>query len=375
MVLVAALLMHNLTPDVSEDRLRATLTQLATYPTRNTNTEYCTQSAEWIASEFRKIPGMQVELMKYPVKKGRRIVADKDVFQVVATLPGSNQKRVLMGGHFDTINLGGDPMTVKAPGINDDGSGVAATLECARLMSQSKWKNTLVFVAFSGEEQGLLGSAALAARAKSEKWQIDALLNNDIVGGSQSGALKDKKRVRVFSEESDKHNSRELARWIEWNARGKVKGFSPWLVLRRDRFQRGGDHTSFNNAGFTGVRFTESIEALDHQHNETDTISGIDFSYLANVARVNLVSLQALANAGAAPTEVRYDPKQAHTTILRWKGTPGTRYVVYWRSSSSSVYGGALEVGEASEATIKNVNKDDHVFAVGAVGGVPVSAN
>ena len=373
MMLASALAL--ISADISQPNLRSILTHLGTYPNRNINTDYCTKAAEWIAGEYRKIPGMDVELMYYTVKQGRRVVEDREVVQVIATLKGQTDRRVLMGAHFDTINLTGDPRTAVAPGINDDGSGVAATLECARLMSQSKWKNTVVFVAFSGEEQGLLGSAALAARAKSEKWQIDALLNNDIVGGSQSGALKDKKRVRVFSEESDKHNSRELARWIEWNARGKVKGFSPWLVLRRDRFQRGGDHTSFNNAGFTGIRFTESIEALDHQHNETDTISGIDFSYLANVARVNLVSLQALANASAAPTEVRYDPKQAHTTILRWKGTPGTRYVVYWRSSSSSVYEGALEVGESSEATIKNVNKDDHVFAVGAVGGVPVSAN
>lgn len=361
-------------PDISQVNLRATLTHLGTYPTRNINTDYCTKAAEWIAAEYRKIPGMQVELMHYQVKKGRRVVEDRDVVQVVATLKGETDRRVMMGAHFDTINLAGDPLTAISPGINDDGSGVAATLECARVMAQSKWKNTLVFVAFSGEEQGLLGSAALAARAKSENWQIDALLNNDIVGGSQSGALKDKKRVRLFSEESDKHNSRELARWIEWNARGKVKGFSPWLVLRRDRFQRGGDHTSFNNAGFTGVRFTETIEALDQQHNENDTIAGIDFGYLANVARVNLASLQALANAGPAPTEVRYDPKQAHSTIVKWKGTPGTWYRVYWRSSSSMLWEGYRDAGEANEITIKNVNKDDHVFAVGADGGVPVSA-
>lgn len=375
MVLAAALLMSNLIPDVSEDRLRATLSQLATYPTRNTNTEYCTQSAEWIASEFRKIPGMQVELMKYPVKKGRRIVADKDVFQVVATLPGSNQKRVLMGGHFDTINLGGDPMTVKAPGINDDGSGVAATLECARVMAQGSWKNTLVFVAFSGEEQGLFGSTALAARAVAEKWEIEGLLNNDTIGASQAGKLKDKKRVRLFSEDSEKHNGREMARWIEYVCRGKVKGFAPWLVYRKDRFQRGGDHTPFNNAGFNAVRFVEAVEALDRQHTEKDTLDSIDFSYLANVCRVNLVALQGMANAGSAPTSVSYDPKQAHSTIVRWKGAPGATYVVYWRSSSSAVWEGSLEVAGANEATIKNVNKDDHVFAVGAVGGVPVSVD
>jgi hypothetical protein len=375
MTLAVAVLLPKIASDISQANLRSTLTHLGTYPTRNINTDYCTKAAEWIAEQYRQIPGMEVELFHYQVKKGRRVVEDRDVVEVVATLRGSTEQRVMMGGHFDTINLQGDPKTAIAPGINDDGSGVAATLECARVMAQAKWKNTLVFVAFSGEEQGLLGSAALAARAKSEKWQIDALLNNDIVGGSQSGTLKDKKRVRLYSEESDTHNSRELARWIEWNARGKVKGFAPWLVLRKDRFQRGGDHTSFNLAGFTGVRFTETIEALDHQHNETDTIEGIDFGYLANVCRVNLVALQGLANAGPAPTAVAYDPKQAHSTIVRWKGTPGTRYIVYWRASSSTLWEGSSEVGEANEATIKNINKDDHIFAVGSVGGVPISAN
>ncbi len=361
-------------PEVSTDNLKQTLEKLSLFPTRNTNTPNLEKSAEMLAAEFIEIPGLQVELMRYPIKKGRRIVEDKEVVQVVATLPGKSPKRVLMGGHFDTINLTGDPMTAVAPGINDDGSGVAATLECARVMASGTWQNTLVFVAFSGEEQGLFGSTALTQRALAEKWEIEAMLNNDTVGASQSGKLKDKKRVRLYSEESEKHNSRELARFIEWTTRGKVKGFSPWLVFRRDRFQRGGDHTPFANAGFNAVRFVEAIESLDRQHTDKDTIDGIDFSYLANVCRLNLAALQSLANAGPAPTQVQYDPKQAHSTTLRWKGTAGTNYVVYWRSSSSPTWEGAKVVGDVREATIPNVNKDDHVFAVGAEGGVPISA-
>lgn len=361
-------------PEVSTDNLKQTLEKLSLFPTRNTNTPNLEKSAEMLAAEFRKIPGLQVELMRYPIKKGRRIVEDKEVVQVVATLPGKSPKRVLMGGHFDTINLTSDPMTAVAPGINDDGSGVAATLECARVMASGTWQNTLVFVAFSGEEQGLFGSTALTQRALAEKWEIEAMLNNDTVGASQSGKLKDKKRVRLYSEESEKHNSRELARFIEWTTRGKVKGFSPWLVFRRDRFQRGGDHTPFANAGFSAVRFVEAIESLDRQHTDKDTIDGIDFNYLASVCRLNLAALQSLANAGPAPTQVQYDPKQAHSTTLRWKGTAGTNYVVYWRSSSSPTWEGAKVVGDVREATIPNVNKDDHVFAVGAEGGVPISA-
>ncbi len=375
MIVTASLLLSHLTSEVSKDSLRQTLTHLSTYPTRNTNTPELEKAAEWVASEFKKIPGLRVELMRYDVKKGRRVVADKSVVQVVATLPGESNKKVIVGGHLDTVNLTGDPLTAIAPGINDDGSGVALTLECARILSQKRWRNTLVFVAFSGEEQGLFGSGALAEKAQKESWKIEAMLNNDTVGASQGpGKLKDKKRVRLYSEESADHNSRELARFIEWETRGKVKGFSPWLVFRKDRFQRGGDHTPFNIKGFNAVRFVEAIEYLTHQHTDKDTLEGIDFDYLANVVRLNLISLSSFASAADAPTNVRYDAKQAHDTIVRWNSQPGVSYRVYWRESSSSVWQGMVEAGEKNEVTIKGKNKDDHVFAVGAVGGVPISA-
>ena len=375
MIVTASLLLSHLTSEVSKDSLRQTLTHLSTYPTRNTNTPELEKAAEWVASEFKKIPGLRVELMRYDVKKGRRVVADKSVVQVVATLPGESDKKIIVGGHLDTINLTGDPLTAIAPGINDDGSGVALTLECARILSQKRWRNTLVFVAFSGEEQGLFGSGALAEKAQKESWKIEAMLNNDTVGASQGpGKLKDKKRVRLYSEESADHNSRELARFIEWETRGKVKGFSPWLVFRKDRFQRGGDHTPFNIKGFNAVRFVEAIEYLTHQHTDKDTLEGIDFDYLANVVRLNLISVSSFASAADAPTNVRYDAKQAHDTIVRWNSQPGVSYRVYWCESSSSVWQGMVEAGEKNEVIIKGKNKDDHVFAVGAVGGVPISA-
>ena len=369
---------------VSVDHLKATLTDLATYPTRNTSSPGLTKAADWVAGEFRKIPGLKVEIMEYAVKKGRRVPDDKTVVQVIAILPGETDRRVLVGGHLDTINLGGDPLTSIAPGINDDGSGVALTLESARILSQKKWHNTLVFVAFSGEEQGLFGSAALAAKAKEEKWNLEAVLSNDTVGSSRAaGNVKDNKRVRLYSEELPplkrgevgvEHNSRELARFIEWNSRGKLGGFTPWLVFRKDRFQRGGDHTPFNNVGFTAVRFVEAIEWLEHQHTEKDTLEWIDFGYLSNVTKMNILTLESLASAGEAPTAVMYEAKQAHDTSLRWKPSPGVKYVVYWRETSSPTWQGVQPVGEADRAVVKGKNKDDHIFAVGAEGGMPVSA-
>ncbi len=378
-----AILSASLINQVSTDHLKATLTELATYPTRNTSSPGLTKAAEWVASEFRKIPGLQVEIMQYDIKKNRRVPEDKTVVQVIAVLPGETDRRILVGGHLDTINLGGDTLTATAPGINDDGSGVALTLESARILSQKKWHNTLVFVAFSGEEQGLNGSGALAARAKAEKWNLEAVLSNDTVGSSRAGDVKDTKRIRLYSEELPplkrgevgvEHNSRELARFIEWNSRGKLGGFSPWLVFRKDRFQRGGDHTPFNNQGFTAVRFVEAIEWLEHQHTEKDTIEWIDFGYLANVTKMNILTMESLAVAGEAPTGVAYDAKQAHDTSIHWKSNPGVSYVVYWRETSSPTWQGSVKVGEVDKAVVKGKNKDDHIFAVGAEGGIPVSA-
>ncbi len=374
----------NTAPDLASkidpSRLKSTVTTLASFPNRNTNNATLTQAAQVLMAELEKIPGLKVELMRYKIQKSARIPEEKEVVQVVATLPGKTDRRILVGGHFDTINMQGKGIDAGAPGADDDASGVAVTLECARLMATQTWDHTLVFICFSGEEQGLLGSAALAKRAKQENWKIDAFLNNDMVGYSKNAAgMKEEKYVRLYSEEAPstavvKHASRDLARFVEFNARGKVPGFGVKLVYRKDRFQRGGDHTPFNNEGFTAVRFVESIEDFNRQHSEKDTIEAVDFGYLANVAKTNLISMETLANAGAPPTGVRFEPKQAHDSVLRWKAEPGVSYVVYWRETHSATWQGSRVVGPVSTATIPKVNKDDHFFAVGAVGGVPVEA-
>jgi hypothetical protein len=371
----ALLVMLILDSQVSATRLKSVLEHLGGYHTRNTNSPECRKAAEWVAESFRAIPGLSVELMEYPVVAGRRIVKDQSVVQVIATLKGETDRKIIVGGHLDSYNLEGDPMTAAAPGVNDDGSGVALTMECARILSQKRHKNTLVFAVFTGEEQGLLGSGALAKRAVMENWAIEAVLSNDTVGGG-TGALgqKDKKRVRVYSEESADHNSRELARFIHWNSKGKVKNFEPWLVLRKDRFQRGGDHTPFNQNKFTAVRFVEAMEDFSRQHTAKDTMDGIDLTYLSNVVRLNVLNLVSLAGAELAPTNVRYESKQWYDTTLRWKAMPGVKYVVYWRESSSNTWQGATEVGAVDSFVVRGKNKDDHVFAVGAVGGIPVSA-
>jgi hypothetical protein len=361
--------------EVDSRRLRATVERLASWPNRNTNNPALTEAAEWIAAEYRKVPGLQVEIMRYRIERSARVPEAKEVVQVVATLPGETSRRILVGGHMDTINMREGTIDSPAPGANDDASGTAVALELARILAKRKWRQTLVFVAWSGEEQGLLGSRALAKRAKEEKWAIDAVLSNDMVGNSRNNlGQSNARQLRVFSEESEAHNSRELARFIDWNSRGRIRGFAPKLVFRRDRFARGGDHTPFNQEGFTAVRLVEVHEEYARQHTKDDLPAAMDWRYLANSARLNLLTMATLANAGEAPEEVRVDRAQGYDTRLTWKGTPGTRYVVYWRETTSPLWEKAQEVGAVSEVVVPKVHKDDHIFAVGAVGGVPVEA-
>ncbi len=360
---------------IAPARLRATVEKLASYQTRNTNHPMLLEAAEWLAGEYRKIPGLQVELMRYTLPAGRRVPEEKDVLQVVARLPGKDDRIILVGGHIDSLSLRDRSPDTRAPGANDDASGTALALELARVLSQRKGRHTLVFVAFRGEEHGLLGAKALAQRAKEEGWKIDAMLNNDTIGSSSNlNGQSDTARVRLFSELSEDHDSRELARFIEWATRDKVPGFNVKLVFRRDRFGRGGDHTPFATAGFAAVRFVERHEEYTRQHTPEDLPQYVDFNHLANVTRLNLVAMAGLADAGPPPANVRIGRRQSHDTTLTWESKPGVKYVVYWRETTSPVWQWSREVGETDTVTLEKVSKDDHEYAVGAVGGLPVAA-
>ena len=368
-------------PKVDPAALRATVETLSSWNTRHTaSDELKGPVAAYMAERFSTIPGAKVEAFHYEIEKGPRVPMDMTTTLVLCRLepnaPDPQPGLVMMGGHMDTINMATpDSVTLRAPGANDDGSGTAATLECARLMAGRTRRHPMLFVAFSGEEEGLNGSTALAARAKAEGWKVDALLNNDMIGNSRNatGAHNDRE-LRVFSEAVEAHQGRELARWIEWLQRTEgAKGHRVKLVFRKDRFGRGGDHTPFNNAGFTAVRLTEAVEEYAHQHTPDDLPEHVDFPYLARNAAVDLLALDRLANAGPPPTRVRIDRKQSHDTTLTWTAAPGTPYVVYWRDTASGTWEHAQKVGAV--ATIRlDVDKDNTEFAVGAENGIPVPA-
>jgi len=285
-----------------------------------------------------------------------------------------------------------------APGANDDASGTAVSLECARVLSKYKFPATIIFLTVAGEEQGLLGSAHFAKLAKEKGWQIDGVLNNDIVGGVKT-AGQDASIVRVFSEgvpasaseeqirmlrniggESDSP-SRQLARYVRETAKKYMtKGdFGPKLVFRRDRYLRGGDHTSFNEEGFAAVRFTEYREDYTHQHQNVRMENGIeygdlpkyvDFDYVANVARLNAATLASLASAPAAPVNVTMvTEKLENDTTITWEASPdgrATGYEVVWRPTTAPEWENVESVGDVHMAVVKR-SKDNVIFGVRAV--------
>jgi hypothetical protein len=436
---IAAALSH-----VSAENIHATIEKLVSFNNRSTLSSMETDlkpgtginaAADWIESEFKQVSAacgncLEVrrdEFIEQPqTGPAPRILKPTKLTNVYAILRGSDpaqaQHMVLVTGHYDSRNT--DVMNTHdpAPGANDDASGVAVSIECARVLSKLKFPSSIVFVAVAGEEQGLNGSRHLAQLAKSQGWQLEAVLNNDIVGGDTTpgDTLQDKTAVRVFSEgvpaaatpeqsralinlgaENDSP-SRELARavaevattyfpaTIHRAAEGTPPGrahsnlvyatpavFHPVLVFRRDRYLRGGDHTSFNAEGFTAVRITEWRENFEHQHQNLrvengkqygDLIQYVDFNYVANVARLNAATLATLASAPGAPQNVHVATNSLdNDTDLSWSpptGAPaGTIYEIVWRPTDQPLWTMSQSAGSATSIKLP-ISKDNVIFAV-----------
>jgi Peptidase family M28 len=417
--------------NVTPEHIRYTVTRLVDFRTRNTVSSMdtdlppntgVTAAAKWIEQQFRDISDgchgcLEVKTDTFiqpgdPAPRSR-IKAPTTITNVYAILRGTDpaqaSRMYLVTGHYDSINSNvfsnWADTSGFAPGANDDASGTAVSIECARALSRHHWPATIVFAAVAGEEQGLLGSSHLAKLAKDQGWQLAGILNNDIVGGDTTpgDTLRDKTRVRVFSQgipatatpeeikrtldlglESD-GPSRELARVVTSIGRTYFHAgtFRPILEFRLDRYLRGGDHLSFNKQGFAAIRFTEWRENFDHQHQNVrmengkqygDLLKYVDFNYVANVARLNAATLATLASAPAAPEEVRIATTSLdNNSTLRWKPGPGThssaRIDIVWRETSAPDWQVHQQVpaGEAANGSITlPVSKDNVIFGVRA---------
>ena len=326
---------------VSEERIAATMKKLEGFGTRYVLSEQDSPThgiggaGRWILDEFKSYsPRLQVKLDPFTVKKSQRVAHDVDLANVVAVLPGTvdADQFVVISSHYDSIAARRGPGTPRtddegprnaqdvepnAPGVSDNASGVAAVLELARVMSQYEFDKSVVFIAFSAEEVGLFGSQAYAGKARQEKMQIEAVLNNDIIGNDVAGNGRSaNNRVRVFSEGPEDSPSRSLARYTKEIAERYFPSMTVDLIFRRDRFGRGGDHTSFNREGYAAVRLTTPSENYANQHTATDTFANASAPYATRIAKMNAAVLSSLALAPKPPVVSR--PR----TGARSPGTP-----------------------------------------------------
>ena len=398
---------------VSAERVQQTIEKLVSFGNRSTISPQDEASVkagkgvaaahDWIKSEFERYSKecggcLEVKTDAFIEQPQDRIKTPTQITNVYAVLRGSDPAQsnriVLVTGHYDSRNSDTFNGTDPAPGANDDGSGTAVSLECARVLSKYKFPATIIFLTVAGEEQGLNGSKHFSAMAKQQGWKIEAVLNNDIVGGDRSPE-QDASVVRVFSEglpnaatdaevkrirglggESDS-SSRELARYIADVGRTYDAGVKPLLIFRLDRFLRGGDHLSFNRQGFAAVRFTEFREDYNHQHQDIRTENGIEYGdlpkfvnydYIAHVAALNGATLASLASAPAPPANVKMQTKNLENdTTLAWEASPGASvYEVVYRATSAPDWEHVQTVTSGTRATLK-VSKDNVIFAVRAV--------
>ena len=350
--------------EVSADSLQAYINKMISYGTRNTlsiqsnPTRGIGSARNWVLNKFNEFAKQSggrltafIDTTTYKADN-RRVSRDIILGNVVATLKGTdpNDKRIfLISGHLDNMRSSPTDSIGDAPGANDDGSGSAAVLECARIMSQHSFPATIIFVTVSGEEQGLLGAYYMARKAKKEGWNIEADLNNDIMGSNNSSETKiiDNTRIRVFSEglsvldtgrvatnirnlglEND-GRARQLARYVKEIGERYVENLEIVMVYRNDRFLRGGDHTPYVENGYAAVRITEMNENYYHQHQDVRKENGIqygdlsefmDFEYLRKNTAMNLSNLANLAKAPAKPEEIRIEVRKlSNYTSLSWK--------------------------------------------------------
>jgi peptidase M28-like protein len=391
---------------ISADRIAEIQKKLESFGTRNIYSASndpahgIGAAREWIASEFRSYsPKLQVSFDKHRLAKQGRAFRNVEIWNVIAVLPGTSQpeRHVIASGHYDSIQLiyrkgaNGerelDPeatVAAPAPGVTDDGSGTAAVMELARVISRYQFRKSIVFIAFAAEEYGLFGSGLYAEAAPGKHDIIDGVFNNDIIGTDKTGNGESSNRyVNVYSEEPNDSSSRQLARYMKQIAERYQPGFEVNLVFRHDRFGRGGDHSPFNAAGYAAIRITTPMENFSNQHTATDTFANTAPAYTALVTKANAAAIAELASAPKAP-ELRTPPTTegrafasplnrgtGYDAVMNWqndKPEPDLLgYAVVMRSTKSAFWEKQIFVGNVTKYTLPNVNIDEVVLGVKAI--------
>ncbi|CAN5683301.1 M20/M25/M40 family metallo-hydrolase [soil metagenome] len=406
--------LHDIAGAASSEQVESYIRTLADFGTRNTfsdtlsTTRGIGAARRWIYDEYQRISAacggcLEVSYQRtlLTAEGNARITEDVEIVNVIAILRGTEHpdRYVIMSGDIDSRASGGSDAVIDAHGANANASGMAGAIEAARILSQYRFPSSIVFAGLSGEEQGLWGGQHMAAMAREEEWQIDAVLNNDMIGNIAGiDGVIDNTVFRVFSEPTPVSDhapqgwntrvyggevdgpSRQLARYVDRMADEYFTNLDAMMIYRLDRFGRGGHHRPFNDAGFPGVRIMEAHEHYDRQHQDIrvvdgreygDVIEGVDFDYAARMTSLNAVVLAAMAWAPPTPAQVRIGGSVRPSTTLSWEAVEDPNlagYKVYWRLTTDAQWRWSRWVGDVTQFTLENMVIDNYLFGVAAVG-------
>ena len=403
---------YEIISDVSAERIEEDITRLAGFGTRHTLSDTISETRgigaarRWIKSQFDAISSecddcLEVFYQKDFVEEGtgRRIVKDVWVVNVVAIQRGKTHpnKFIIMSGDIDSRVSDPNNYSSDSPGANDNASGMAGTIEAARVLSKYEFENSIIYVGLSGEEQGLFGGKGLAAYAKEQGWDIIGIMNNDMIGNIRGvDGVVSNRDFRIFSEpvpptETEEERrarrfyggevdgiSRQLARYVHKTTRNYMPDMNPILIYRLDRFARGGHHRPFNDAGYAGIRIMEAHENYTQQHQDIRTENGIEygdvlehvnFDYAAKLTAVNAINLASIAWGPPAPASVEIGGAVQPAAKLRWSAVDGAvGYKIYWRDTTSPTWDHSVFVANTTEHTLNGIVIDNYLFGVAAVG-------
>ncbi len=397
---------------VSAERIQKDVTTLVNFGTRHTLSDTISKTKgigaarRWIKSEFEKISTtcgdcLEVTYHRDLVKKGEnaRIVKDVEVVNVVAIQRGTKypDRYIIMSGDIDSRVSDPTNFTSVSPGANDNASGMAGTIEAARVLSKYKFENSIIYLGLSGEEQGLFGGQGLVKSAKEKGWDIIGIFNNDMIGNIKGvDGIISNTDFRIFSEpvpptETERERnmrrfyggevdgiSRQLARYVHKNVKTYMPEMNPMMIYRLDRFGRGGHHRPFNDAGYAGIRIMEAHENYTQQHQDIrvedgiaygDVLEHVNFDYARKLTAVNAINMASLAWAPPAPKEVKIGGIVEPSAKFEWSKVEGAvGYKIYWRDTTSPTWDHSRYVGDVTEFTLNGIVIDNYFFGISAVG-------
>lgn len=405
---------HILAADVSAERIEEDIRTLVGFGTRHTlsetasNTRGIGAARRWVEDEFNRISAdcggcLEVITVGDTISGERRVPDPTEIISVVAIQRGTldPDRMVMMSGDIDSRVS--DPMngTSDSPGANDNASGLAGTIEAARILSKYQFAGTIVYAGLSGEEQGLFGGRIVADHALENGWRIKAVLNNDMIGnitgidgvtdnttarvfseGTRYTETEEEARTRRFSGGEVDSPSRNIGRYVDRMADEFIPNLDVMMIYRLDRFGRGGHHRPFNERGIPGVRIMETHEHYHRQHQDLrtedgieygDVIEGVDFDYARKLTALNVVTLAGMASAPPFPANVGIDGAVQPSTTLTWDLPEGRAaenlagYKVYWRLTTDAQWTNSRYVGVVDAYTLENIVIDNYLFGVASV--------